>query len=95
MLERLFATDRLAEAHSLSLMYPWMARTRRSAATVQAAVTCRLPRTWVRISYDPEGTSAYECPPFAGGVEILCRSCDGHLGHVFYNEGHTPTNERH
>ncbi|XRB07870.1 peptide methionine sulfoxide reductase [Pycnococcus provasolii] len=28
-------------------------------------------------------------------VEIMCGNCGGHLGHVFENEGFTPTMERH
>ena len=30
-----------------------------------------------------------------GGLETICAQCGGHLGHVFYGEGHTETNERH
>jgi peptide-methionine (R)-S-oxide reductase len=32
---------------------------------------------------------------FMRRVEILCAKCDGHLGHVFENEGFTETMERH
>lgn len=29
-------------------------------------------------------------------TEMTCAKCDGHLGHIFYNEGYkNPTNERH
>ena len=48
-------------------------------------------------SFDQELPNSVKRTPDADGIrtEIVCATCNAHLGHVFGGEGFTPTNTRH
>ena len=48
-------------------------------------------------AFDKEVNGAVNQLPDPDGMrtEIECSNCAGHLGHVFFGEGFTPTNARH
>ena len=48
-------------------------------------------------AFDQEIPGAVNRLPDPDGmrIEVECANCSGHLGHVFFGEGFTPTNARH
>ena len=48
-------------------------------------------------SFDDEIADSVKKVPDKDGrrIEIICKSCDGHLGHIFHGEGFTDKNARY
>jgi methionine-R-sulfoxide reductase len=50
---------------------------------------------WPAFDQEVPGSVKQLPDPDGFRVEIECLNCGGHLGHVFFGEGFTPTNARH